>query len=199
MGLLDRLFGRSSQPEPRVTPAAPAQARPRERTVTIRRPGGIVETRVVTNDGVTFDDWLAEMERKSAPEDSPEPVQRVVVDEATLSIVNLRGLAAIRARIVGSANWIEDADRSVFGGVDYLLIREPSNTHDHNAIAVYGRGRKIGYVSAAKAAALSPILDRLRFDAFRISGASVTENSSRLWADLPSVPALRAFAETELR
>jgi hypothetical protein len=93
--------------------------------------------------------------------------------------------------VLGNGRWPQ-----TYGDTEYTLLREPENEWDVHAIAVYGKGRKVGHLSEAKAAALAPIFDTLDFDAFRVSGASVSSNSLRLWVDLPSLPALRAFVKT---
>ena len=102
-------------------------------------------------------------------------------------------------RIKGSANWVTDSARAKFGGAEYLLVREPENEFDTTAVAVYGKGREVGYLSSVKAAGLAPILDPLAFDAFdafdafKAGGASVFEKSIRLWVDVPNLAQLRQF------
>jgi hypothetical protein len=119
------------------------------------------------------------------------------VDFAKLRVVDLTGLDSIRTRIRGSMYAITDAERRRYSGSDYLLIREPDNPADSNAVAVYGRGRRVGYVSTAKAAMLAPLLDGLDGDAFKVGGAGTGEvGNSRLWVDLPKVDALRAFVKS---
>ncbi|MEO5318143.1 HIRAN domain-containing protein [Arthrobacter sp. CC3] len=121
-------------------------------------------------------------------------VKRVVLAEEGLSVLDLREVPSIRVRIVGTGYWVTTSGLNKHGGHEYLLVREPKNKWDANAVAVYGKGRKVGYVSAGKAAALALILDPLGFDAYRIGGAPVTDNSSRIWADVPTIPKLRSFA-----
>jgi hypothetical protein len=123
-------------------------------------------------------------------------VKKVVLDEAGLSILDLRELPSNRFRIVGSGFWVTDSGRYKHGGSDYLLVREPKNKWDANAVAVYGKGRKVGHLSEAKAAALAPILAQLSFDAYRVGGAPPGDNSIRMWVDVPAVPKLRAFLKT---
>ncbi|GAA3697639.1 hypothetical protein GCM10023081_38250 [Arthrobacter ginkgonis] len=110
-----------------------------------------------------------------------------------LSILDLREVKATRTRIVGSAYWVTDSGRDKHGGTEYVLVREPKNQWDPNAIGVYGKGRKVGHLSAAKAAALAPIFDALDYDAFKVSGAPTSGTSIVLRVDLPSTPALRTF------
>ncbi|MGO4230418.1 HIRAN domain-containing protein [Arthrobacter sp. YAF34] len=123
-------------------------------------------------------------------------VKKVALHEAGLSILDLRELPSNRFRIVGSGFWVTDSGRYKHGGSDYVLVREPKNKWDANAVAVYGKGRKVGYLSEAKAAALAPIFDQLPFDAYRVGGAPPADNSIRMWVDVPAVPKLRAFVKT---
>jgi hypothetical protein len=135
----------------------------------------------------------------SLPKQKAEPrapgVKKVVLDEAGLSILDLRELPLSRFRIVGSAFWVTDSGRYKHGGSDYLLVREPKNKWDANAVAVYGKGREVGHLTEAKAAAFAPILDEPAFDAYRVGGAPA-DNSIRMWVDVPAIPNLRAFAKS---
>ena len=117
-------------------------------------------------------------------------VRRVKVGD--LRVADLASLESVRTRIKGSAYWVTDKDRRRYGGSEYLLIREPENEADASAVAVYGKGRKVGHLSAARAASLAPLLDRLDADAFRVTGAGTSPNSIVLWVDVPKVGALRA-------
>lgn len=174
--------------------ASPKLAATRPRTVTIKRPGGVVETKTIEDDGRSFDDWVADMDAKSEAR-SPKPRVKVArLEPESLNVCDLRQLANKRVRIVGSSNWVSDAELSEYGGSEYLLVREPNNEYDASAVAIYGKFRKVGYVSAAKAASFAPILDALPEDAFLVSGTSTVEGSLRLWVDLPSVPALLEMA-----
>jgi hypothetical protein len=140
------------------------------------------------------DEYMKESDRLDRREEAlANPVKAESVDPTSLSVLDLREIPSVRMRIKGSANWVTDKQREKFGGTEYLLVREPKNRHDESAIAVHGKGRKVGYVSAAKAAALAPLLDPLPFDAFLVGGMSVIENSIRLWVDIPKVVELRQF------
>lgn len=121
-------------------------------------------------------------------------VKRVALVEAGFSVLDLRELPSSRFRIVGSAYWVTDAGRHKHGSDEYLLVREPRNRWDTNAVAVYGKERKVGYLTEAKAAALAPILDGLPYDAFRVGGAAPSGNSITTWVDIPALPKLRKFA-----
>ncbi|MEV4988451.1 HIRAN domain-containing protein [Pseudarthrobacter sp. LMD1-1-1.1] len=123
-------------------------------------------------------------------------MNKVMLDEAAMSILDLRELPSSRFRIVGSAYWVTDAGRYKHSGTEYLLVREPKNKWDVNAVAVYGMGRKIGHLTEAKAASLAPIFDELGFGAYRVGGAAPAPNSIRMWVDLPTMPKLRAFAKS---
>lgn len=48
-------------------------------------------------------------------------------------------------------------------GQSMLLVREPANPHDKNAIAVYVR---VGFVKASEAASLAPKLDVLGYETY---------------------------------
>lgn len=136
-----------------------------------------------------------------APSTERQPVSRAsgvkkaVIAEDSLIILDLRELPSGRFRIVGSSYWVTDSGRYKHGGSDYLLVREPKNKWDVNAVAVYGKGRKVGHLTEAKAAAFAPILDELAFDAYRVGGAPPADNSIRMWVDLPAIPKLRAFVK----
>lgn len=119
-------------------------------------------------------------------------VREVHLDDQ-LPTIDLRSLPAARFRIVGTAYWLRNSERARYGGQRYVLVREPENEHDANAVAVFGKGRKVGHLSAAKAAAVASELDRLGAAGFVVSGASVSPQSSRLWVDIPRLPALRSF------
>lgn len=114
-------------------------------------------------------------------------------------IHDLRHLDSIRLRIRGSFGSVTDAERKRYGGREYLLIREPDNAHDSNAVAVYGGDRRVGYVTAARASSIAPLLDLLDADAFRVTGAGVDSTSIRLWVNVPKVPALREHVKHATR
>lgn len=167
MGLLDRLFGSRSAPSIAKEPPEP--------------------------ENIT--EW--EVESFSDEGEDAEPdVQVVRLPLGELDVLDLSGVAPTkRTRIVGSFGWVTEEDRRIYGGSSYLLVREPHNQFDPQAVAVYGKGRKVGYLSSAKAAAFSQILDPLSFDAFKVGGASVSSDSIRMWVDLPTLPSLRAFVK----
>lgn len=164
MGLLDRLFGRG--PQGAADSESPSEGPPPEPTVTVKRRDGTVERRPAHPRERRFDDWVSSMEAKHLGRAHPfAKVAVAELDEASLRVLDLRDVAYGRHRIVGSANYVTDDERGVYGGKSYLLVREPDNPHDGNAVAVYGRKRKVGYLSAAKAAGLASLLDGLGFDA----------------------------------
>jgi hypothetical protein len=124
-------------------------------------------------------------------------VEKRTIHEGGLRISNLTSLPSVRTRIKGSAYWVTDEQRRRHGGAKYVLVREPNNEHDPNAVAVYGRGRKVGHLSAAKAASIAPILDKIGAEGFRVTGAGTSLNSITLWVDVPRLDALRKFAAAE--
>lgn len=127
--------------------------------------------------------------------DYGEPLRVSAIDPDALRIVNLTGLESWRTRIVGIAYNITDAERRRYGGRSYLLVLEPENPVDPKAIAVYGKGRRVGYLSAKRAAMMQPHLARIGADAYRVTGKGVTESSSMMHIDLPRIPPLRDFAQ----
>lgn len=190
--LICRHFAKTTQAQ-KQQPDAPEQPLA---TITVTGTDGIRIVHDVTRSsaGGTFDEWVAEQEEKGRRLRSGGPARIVAVQlDERLPRVDLRELPSSRFRIVGTAHWVSDAERSRYGGQTYELVREPDNEHDANAVAVYGRGRKVGYLSAAKAAGLAAELDRIGVAAFIVSGDATSEQSHRLWVDLPRLPGLRAF------
>jgi hypothetical protein len=120
-------------------------------------------------------------------------VKKDMLDYSSMRVRDMTSLPSRRLRIRGSFAYVTAEQRSVFGGTEYLLVREPQNRHDANAIAVYGRQRKIGYVAARTAATMCVWLDQLDGDGFVVKGTSTLGDSIRLWVDLPSIPALRDY------
>ena len=45
-------------------------------------------------------------------------------------------------------------------GAPLALVREPNNSHDTNAVAVYFQNHKLGYVPRGENSAISQMLDR---------------------------------------
>lgn len=123
-------------------------------------------------------------------------VKRSHVSATSMRIVDLRGLESVRMRVKGSAHYVETTRRRSFLDTEYLLVREPGNKFDTNAIAVHGRGgRKIGHVSATRAAIMAPILDQIGADGYSVAGTAGSATSIVAWVDLPKADALRAFAK----
>lgn len=54
-----------------------------------------------------------------------------------------------------------DADARVRHATEAVLVREPENPHDPNAVMVQIDGRKVGYLPRAEAAAYGPMLQAL--------------------------------------
>lgn len=119
--------------------------------------------------------------------------RRRPVPSAEVSAHDLRELESTRVRVKGTAAYVPGHLREHVGGTEYLLRREPDNPYDTNAIAVYWEGQKVGHVSAVKAAAMAPLLDVLGDTDYLVSGMGAYTRSTRLWVDLPKLPALRAY------
>ncbi len=165
------------------------------RSLASRHPDGVpydILTQTAAAEGLDPGTVLAQIE---ADQSRPRGVirrRKVKLDE--LRTMDLSALDAVRMRIKGSAYAVSDAERRRQGGAEYLLIREPDNEVDPSAVAVYGmKGVRVGYVSTARAASLSPLLAQLDADAFKVSGAGATASSIVLWVDVPRVDALRRF------
>lgn len=133
------------------------------------------------------------LERLRAGPRKATEIRRRKVDLSALEVIDLRGLPSVRTRIKGSAYSVNDAERAKYGGTEYLLVRETDNSTDPRAIAVYGKGHRVGYLSESRAASTSPLLAQLRGDAFRVVGTGTTTNSIILWVEVPRVDALRKF------
>lgn len=111
------------------------------------------------------------------------------------SLPDLRGLETVRARVEGTHYLAHDRERSHNDDRMYVLRRELRNKRDMSAIAVYAKGRAVGYVAPARAATLAPLLDRIGGAAV-VNGLGSESGSSRLWVDLPEEEALRGFVRT---
>lgn len=111
-------------------------------------------------------------------------------------IEDLRPLGGMRLRVVGTAYLVPHSRRQDVGGYSYVLVREPSNRHDANAVAVYDATRKVGYLSRAKAAVYAPHLDRIGAPGYRVAGEPPA-GSVKLWIVLPPIAKVRAFPSTE--
>jgi hypothetical protein len=114
------------------------------------------------------------------------------------SVADLRALPSSRLRIRGTAYNISLGNRVSFGGTEYLLVHEEDNVNDSNAVAIYGNGLKVGYVSASKEGSFAPLLDRLPASAFKVGGSGVSGESIQLWVDLPTLTAMRAFVKSNV-
>jgi hypothetical protein len=118
------------------------------------------------------------------------PITRLELTEE--QITDLRALGGARLRIVGTAHWVPNSRRTTVGGDAYVLVREPKNEHDENAVAVYDATRKVGYLSRAKAAAYALQFDRIGAPGYRVAGEPPKE-SVKLWIVLPPIAAVRAL------
>lgn len=124
---------------------------------------------------------------------------RTAIDRLKLpeeQITDLRPLGGARLRVVGTTHWVPNSKRMTVGGDAYVLIREPKNQYDENAVAVYDATRKVGYLSRAKAAAYAPQFDRIGAPGYRVAGEP-PEDSVRLWVVLPPIAAVRAFPSVD--
>lgn len=79
--------------------------------------------------------------------------------------------------VVGTDHYRVDYPRRKGRGFPVEIVREPENPHDNNALAVRYKGETFGYISAARAESLAPILDY----------AKVTRITSRARYDGPDL------------
>lgn len=132
-------------------------------------------------------------ERRDRPR-APRASRKVIaVDD--MRLLDLRHLDATPLKLRGVSHYVSEAGRSKHGNSELVLKREPSNPHDSFAVAVYGSGRKLGHVSASRAALLTPLLDQLAFDGYIVAGIveQVPGRTTQLHVMLPRVPLLRAY------
>lgn len=113
----------------------------------------------------------------------------------SLEVIDLTALEWTLMRVRGTASYTYDRHRAGSTATRWLLFREPRNRHDVNAVAIHTvDGRKVGYVSAKRAALIAPLLDRLVGGAYLVGGVGATPETTTLHVDLPRVPVLREFA-----
>lgn len=126
--------------------------------------------------------------------DEPDfiPPTTLTVSEPT----DLRSLDSTRMRIKGISNYVGWNERRAVGGTEYVLVREPHNSHDSCAVLVLSDGRKVGYVSAARAKILAPLFDSLGSAGYVVGGAGPSDESVQLWVDIPKADVLRAFVKS---
>jgi len=71
-----------------------------------------------------------------------------------------RRLSVLETRIAGFAYYRgQECLPNIQAGDRLLLSREPGNPHDHKAVEVFWRGRKIGYVPHSHNVALAKLMD----------------------------------------
>lgn len=63
--------------------------------------------------------------------------------------------------IVGTQNYVDERFMAELKpGTEALLVREPTNQHDPNAVAVYIGGKRIGYIPKKQNGVLSQFIDQ---------------------------------------
>lgn len=103
------------------------------------------------------------------------------------------GDGGARVSVRGVSHWIERHELAELESDFFVLVREPSNRHDRNAIAVFGGDRKVGYVSAKRAEVYAPLLDAAGVTRVRVARAE----GDGLCVRLPSLSVVRRFAQSE--
>lgn len=106
-------------------------------------------------------------------------------------MVDLRGSNPVRWNRVVGTSYFKEAEKLRFHEERFFLLNlEPENSHDENAIAVYSNiAHKVGYISAASAAKLSPLL------APHGSWFVVQRNYEDYTADKAGIPYLTALKQ----
>lgn len=106
--------------------------------------------------------------------------------------IDLRQLSAGRPRAKGTFAYVPAGLRRDVGGIEYWLVRESSNPHDLNAVAVWDTTRKVGYISAAKVRLSAPELYRVKATAFRVNDEPPADKIA-LYVHLPHVKGVQAL------
>lgn len=189
MGILGALFGRKA--------SAPQRGARAEPVITITTSsGGVPVARSYTRDELRA--RVAEINAERALEPPTEPtrssINRKVVDVDKLRILDLRSIPATKYGIAGCVHSVTQAGMFKHGSDEYLLIREPRNKHDSNAVAVFGKGRRVGYARRAKAEMLAPILDPLPYDAFLVAGTGM-DAEKQMTVSIPAAAALQKLVK----
>jgi len=131
--------------------------------------------------------------KPNKPADDVTVVER---DFTRARLIDLRSLPAMDLRAVGTAYCLGYEERDEYAADEYLLVREPDNPHDSDAVAVYSRGRRVGWLSAVKAEKYAPLLDVFGADAYRVGGTT-REGKTATVILLPTLPALRAHVRNQ--
>jgi len=106
-------------------------------------------------------------------------------------VLDVKAVDAIRQRVRGLSYWVTSDERSKYGADEMFLVPEPGNEFDSQAVAVFSRGRKIGYLTSARAAMVFPLLVELPGIALRVRGEGRSGSSSALWVYVPETEPLR--------
>lgn len=112
------------------------------------------------------------------------------------AFLDLRRLPTTTCRVRGMKYYLGEKPRDEYKSRGYLLVREPANEHDKDAIAVYERGMKVGFVAASRAGSTAALLDQLQAPAYRVEGRP--DGHGRVLIEMPTVPALRELAAGRL-
>ena len=111
--------------------------------------------------------------------------------------LDLRRLPTTTCRVRGLKYYLAEQQQDQYRTRGYLLVREPANDHDKDAIAVYDRGVKVGFVAASRAGFTAALLDQLNAPAYRIDGRP--DGHGRVLIEMPTVPALRELVTARPR
>lgn len=135
-------------------------------------------------------------EPKPEPDDVGGPGFSFIGDWRGGNVIDLTALEAVELRVVGTTYLVLHDERAGLAADHYTLVLDPENEHDPNAVAVYSHRRRVGYLSAAKAASYAPVLRSMEADGFLVGGTQ-REGKSAFVILLPKLPPLRAFAAAQ--
>lgn len=185
---LPTVRGFAGDGEPPALVKVPPRPRPEPRTATVRLTMPPGATEADRDAFVAALNTEVEQLRDDAEPYVSEPVKVVRAKVDAARTLDLTPLGGTSKRVVGIGYWVHDRERTKFGKQGtFLLIREPRNEFDQNAVAVLSGSRKIGYLSGAQAARYAPLMDALDADAFSVTGGDFR-------VTVPSPASLRALA-----
>lgn len=183
----------TSQPKPRGVLSAEERRRVAAEIVAAEDASGshwVEGVAVAERYGVSVfdvhDEVMAILDRREAAEvAAASRVRNVRLKDGAMPEDYGAGGALVRA--VGDSYWVKPETVAALSVDHFIVVREPRNKHDANALAVYADGRKVGYVSAARASTYAPLLDALGVSRVRVA----RDGEDGLRFRLPSLTVLR--------
>lgn len=180
------------EPAPAAAPAEPAESVAAGESEAEPEPAPAVEPEPVAAAAA------AEPEPAVEAVEESEPAPESAVPEREDDVVDLTGVDAVRVRVIGiddlpGADELKEIPSDV-----YELQVEQEAGDAAAAVAVFAGERKVGYLSAAKASTLVPLLETLPGNRYLVAGETDVVKPGQLGVLIPRVPALRAFTKSLL-